>query len=202
MMPSTPGPWTSRASSDWQLRAHWNRGRRGMRSTPASGRAVTLKPVRIEGSTIIRIGIPTGKPWWRAGTTRGWRSCRRTARVGPLPCASDASSQSWLCQAARTTIADQWRDFYKCHALSLDRLCEKGWDVGEREPVRPQADTNPLVKRLPERLPERYRAVLTYRFLLNYSIGETADKMGVAKANAKVLQFRALKQAIAYDRAD
>lgn len=68
--------------------------------------------------------------------------------------------------------------------------------------MRPQADTNPLVKRLPERLPERYRAVLTYRFLLNYSIGETADKMGVAKANAKVLQFRALKQAIAYDRAD
>lgn len=153
MMPSTPGPWTSRASSDWQLRAHWNRGRRGMRSTPASGRAVTLKPVRIECSTIIRIGIPTGNPRWRAGTTRGWRSCRRTARVGPLPCASDASSQSWLFQAARTTIADQWRDFYKCHALSLDRLCEKGWDVGEREPVRPQADTNPPVKRLPERLP-------------------------------------------------
>jgi RNA polymerase sigma-70 factor (ECF subfamily) len=44
--------------------------------------------------------------------------------------------------------------------------------------------------------------VLTYRFLLNYSIRETADKMGLSEANVKVLQFRALKKAATLERED
>jgi RNA polymerase sigma-70 factor (ECF subfamily) len=42
--------------------------------------------------------------------------------------------------------------------------------------------------------------VLTYRFLLNYSIRETAEKMQLSESNVKVLQFRALKRAAALDR--
>jgi RNA polymerase sigma-70 factor (ECF subfamily) len=44
-------------------------------------------------------------------------------------------------------------------------------------------------------LPERYREVLTCRFLLNLSIKETALRMGLTEANVKVIQFRALKSA-------
>ncbi|HEY7850886.1 MAG TPA: sigma factor-like helix-turn-helix DNA-binding protein, partial [Ktedonobacterales bacterium] len=44
-------------------------------------------------------------------------------------------------------------------------------------------------------LPERYRDVLTYRFLLNCSLKETAARMNLTEANVKVLQFRALKKA-------
>lgn len=44
-------------------------------------------------------------------------------------------------------------------------------------------------------LPERYREVLNCRFLLNLSIRQTAEVMGISEANVKTLQFRALKRA-------
>jgi RNA polymerase sigma-70 factor (ECF subfamily) len=50
-------------------------------------------------------------------------------------------------------------------------------------------------QRILAQLPARYREVLTYRFLLNYSIKDTAAKMNLTEANVKVLQFRALKKA-------
>ena len=48
-------------------------------------------------------------------------------------------------------------------------------------------------------LPARYREVLTYRFLLNLSVRETAMSMGLTEANVKVIQFRALKRAAELD---
>ena len=48
-------------------------------------------------------------------------------------------------------------------------------------------------------LPARYREVLTYRFLLNLSIRETAVSMGLTETNVKVLQFRALKRSVELD---
>jgi RNA polymerase sigma-70 factor (ECF subfamily) len=55
------------------------------------------------------------------------------------------------------------------------------------------------VQALLQQLPERYRQVLTYRFLLNHSIRETAAKMHVSAVNVKILQFRALKKAAGID---
>jgi len=49
--------------------------------------------------------------------------------------------------------------------------------------------------RILAQLPARYREVLSYRFLLNYSLKETAAQMNLTEANVKVLQFRALKKA-------
>lgn len=37
--------------------------------------------------------------------------------------------------------------------------------------------------------------MLTYRFLLNFSLKETAARLNLSEANVKVLQFRALKKA-------
>ena len=51
------------------------------------------------------------------------------------------------------------------------------------------------VYNLLQALPERYREVLSYRFLLNLSIRETAATMGISEANVKTLQFRAIKHA-------
>jgi DNA-directed RNA polymerase specialized sigma24 family protein len=53
------------------------------------------------------------------------------------------------------------------------------------------------VARVLEVLPERYRDVLTYRFLLDLSVRETALSMGITETNFKVLQMRALKRAAA-----
>lgn len=104
------------------------------------------------------------------------------------------SMQSWLFQVARTTIADHWRQFYRLRSDSLDDLLASGWET----PAQAQAPVEPpdeRAQRLLDLLPERYREVLTYRFLLNYSIKETAEKMRLTEANVKVLQFRALKKA-------
>jgi RNA polymerase sigma-70 factor, ECF subfamily len=117
--------------------------------------------------------------------------------VRSIDSARTASSiQSWLFQVARTTIADHWRSFYQLRARSLDDLLAAGWE-GPAEASEPQRMTPPhdRVNRILERLPDHYREVLTCRFLYNFSIKETAARMGLSEANVKVLQFRALKKA-------
>jgi RNA polymerase sigma-70 factor (ECF subfamily) len=110
------------------------------------------------------------------------------------------SIQSWLFRVARTTIADYWRHFYRLRMNSLDDLLEGGWEGPAEESGRTVSDRpEARVQRLLQRLPERYRQVLTYRFLMNYSIRETATKMQLSEANVKVLQFRALKKAAAVE---
>lgn len=113
------------------------------------------------------------------------------------------SVQSWLFQVARTTVADHWRRFYRLRVSSLDDLLEAGWE-GPAEPQSTAPTVQPIVRvqRVLARLPERYREVLTYRFLQNCSIRETAELMHLSEANVKVLQFRALKKAAALEPAD
>lgn len=115
---------------------------------------------------------------------------------------SPETLQSWLFQVARTTIADHWRRFYRLRVNSLDDLLEAGWEgpasvAADPRSYQPEARARQLL----DRLPERYRDVLNYRFLLNYSIRETAEKMQLSESNVKVLQFRALKRAAALDLA-
>ncbi len=109
------------------------------------------------------------------------------------------SMQKWLFQVARTTIADYWRTYYRIASSSLDELLDAGWEgPALAEPVATNgASMQPgeQVRRILQALPEHYREVLTCRFLLNLSIRETADRMGLTEANVKVLQFRALKRA-------
>lgn len=120
------------------------------------------------------------------------------AARGIDPRRQEQSVQAWLFQVARTTVADHWRDFYRHRADSLERLLEAGLEVSAdesgRTEVRPQDDR---VQRILAQLPARYRDVLTHRFLLNLSIRETAERMGLSEANVKVLQYRALHRAAA-----
>jgi RNA polymerase sigma-70 factor (ECF subfamily) len=106
------------------------------------------------------------------------------------------SARSWLFKIAYTTIADYWRTHYRALTSSLDVCLEVGWEVPTEEVI---VGANELaaerVCNLLQGLPERYREVLSYRFLLNLSIRETAATMGVSEANVKTLQFRAIKYA-------
>jgi RNA polymerase sigma-70 factor, ECF subfamily len=106
------------------------------------------------------------------------------------------AAQAWLFQVARTTIADYWRGFYRLRTGSLDDLLAAGWDSPTitGEPATDQSAATRAAQILSQ-LPERYREVLTYRFLLNLSLKETAARMNLTEANVKVLQFRALKKA-------
>lgn len=106
------------------------------------------------------------------------------------------SSQSWLFQVARTTIADHWRAFYQLPARSLDDMLDAGWEGPlQGAPSSKPSSSGERTQAILARLPQRYREVLTYRFLLSYSVRETAARMGLSEANVKVLQFRALKKA-------
>lgn len=121
------------------------------------------------------------------------------AARGIDPRRQEQSVQAWLFQVARTTVADHWRDFYRHRADSLERLLEAGLEVSAESGqvnVRPPDDR---VQRILARLPARYRDVLTHRFLLNLSIRETAERMGLSEANVKVLQYRALHRAAAFE---
>jgi RNA polymerase sigma-70 factor, ECF subfamily len=112
-----------------------------------------------------------------------------------LDAGRDAQSiQSWLFQVARTTVADHWREFYRLRTDSLDDLLFGGWEAAAHE-APAETDAGARAQRILDRLPTRYRDVLTYRFLLNYSVRETAEQMCLSEANVKVLQFRALKRA-------
>lgn len=104
--------------------------------------------------------------------------------------------QHWLFQVARTTIADYWRVHYRVSVSSLDELLEAGWEgPAEADATLDGVRPEERVHRILQALPEHYREVLTCRFLLNLSIRDTAQKMGLTEANVKVLQFRALKRA-------
>ena len=107
------------------------------------------------------------------------------------------STRAWLFRVARTTIADYWRIRYRVIASSLEDLLETGWEgpVEEEPPLANSSRAAEQVQDILQVLPERDREVLTCRFLLNLSLRETADRMGVTETNIKVMQYRALKRA-------
>ena len=113
------------------------------------------------------------------------------------------STQKWLFQVARTTVADYWRVQYRLSTASLDALLDAGWEgpaQEEHEQTRSERLTpTERVQCILLALPDHYREVLTCRFLLNLSIKETALKLGLTEANVKVLQFRALKRAADFE---
>jgi RNA polymerase sigma factor (sigma-70 family) len=63
------------------------------------------------------------------------------------------------------------------------------------EPEEVGSNAPDKVRRLLERLPDNYRRILELRFLQAFSVREAAGQMGVSVANAKVLQYRALRMA-------
>jgi RNA polymerase sigma-70 factor, ECF subfamily len=101
----------------------------------------------------------------------------------------------WLFQLTRTMIADYWHACARVPVCSLEALLDAGWEGPAQEPLPQNETAAEYVRLLLQALPARYREVLTSRYLLNLSIRDTARRMGVTVANAKVLQFRALKRA-------
>ena len=109
---------------------------------------------------------------------------------------STRSARSWLFKIAHTTIADYWRTHYRALSTSLEVRLEVGWEGPTDEVILVTNErAAERVSNLLQALPERYREVLSCRFLLNLSIRETAATMGVSEANVKILQFRAIKHA-------
>src|SRR5258707_12355648 len=106
------------------------------------------------------------------------------------------STRTWLLQVARTTLADYWRMHYRGTTSSLDDLLEAGWEGRVDEgAARVKSGAAELGQEILQAWPERDQGILTFRFLLNLSVRETAVRMGLTETNTKVLQYRALKRA-------
>jgi RNA polymerase sigma-70 factor (ECF subfamily) len=139
------------------------------------------------------------------------------ARVGNRPDAEDLTAQvfmraveqldtsrdsgqivSWLYRVSQNAIADYWRGFYRLPVIGTEQVAP-GWEPSQPNEVRERpSDTNAAatrVRRVLERLPQRYAQVLELRFLQRMSVAETATRMGISHGNAKILQYRALRKA-------
>ncbi|HLJ69047.1 MAG TPA: sigma-70 family RNA polymerase sigma factor [Chloroflexota bacterium] len=109
---------------------------------------------------------------------------------------SEASVAKWLFTVARTVLADHWRKYYRTGtSVPLDDARLGDMPESAPEPGPTEASTK-LVEEVLTKLPERYRNVLERRFLLGYSIQETADELGISGDNVKVIQHRALAKAV------
>jgi RNA polymerase sigma-70 factor (ECF subfamily) len=114
------------------------------------------------------------------------------AALGPLRMsAKRAEVRAYLAKTAQSVLARYWRQRLGREATMIDvAAAERLYD----DP-RQVSDAAGRATRVLETLPERYRKVLELRFLEGLSIKETAHRMGVSVANAKVLQHRALRLA-------
>ncbi|MEL6105910.1 MAG: sigma-70 family RNA polymerase sigma factor [Planctomycetota bacterium] len=88
----------------------------------------------------------------------------------------EVSMRQWLCETS----------------LEMTRR----WSMNAKSPSRIVSDRQRSedLKRALEWLPENYREVLVLRFFESLSVSETAVALNCSVANAKVLQFRALKK--------
>lgn len=99
--------------------------------------------------------------------------------------------KAYLVKTARTVLADHWRKHYAMSAMSMElsRLpIASSLEPDNQRPAERAA-------RILALLPERSRRLLELRFLRGYSVREAATELGITEANARILQFRALKKA-------
>jgi RNA polymerase sigma-70 factor (ECF subfamily) len=115
--------------------------------------------------------------------------------------ASSGEIHGYLIATARTVLADFWARSYAVPAGGLDDRAAPAstFDVDADDPDDGRRQTAARAEELLGRLSESHRAVLDLRFLRGYSIKETAAALGISTANAKVIQWRALRRAAALD---
>lgn len=115
---------------------------------------------------------------------------------------------SWLYRVSQNAVADYWRAFYRLPLVGPEQVAP-GWEPADTRPMAttpPETGTTPAAAARPEpartrveallqRLPDNYRRVLELRFIQRLSVAETAERMGITRGNAKVLQHRALRRA-------
>jgi RNA polymerase sigma-70 factor (ECF subfamily) len=116
------------------------------------------------------------------------------AALGPLRLSAGRPEvRAYLAKTAQSVLARYWRHRLGMEATAIDVASAQRFVDDPSQP----SDAVERAKRVLDTLPDRYREVLVLRFLEGQTIKETARRMGVSVANAKVLQHRALRSAAA-----
>lgn len=111
--------------------------------------------------------------------------------------ATVAEIRAYLRATARTVLAAHWRETLGREITSIDDIADRAPEVEQSISTAPQH-----AKAVLDALPDNYRRILELRFLQGCSIKESAAKMAVTVANAKVLQHRALRLAAQINEQD
>jgi RNA polymerase sigma factor (sigma-70 family) len=115
------------------------------------------------------------------------RPMRTSATVGEV--------RAYLLTTARTVLATHWRRTLGRDVTTLD--LERVEDVLSGAPNNAAAAAR--AQKILDQLPQRYGQILRLRFLQGCSVREAATELGISVGNAKVLQYRALRQAAALE---
>jgi RNA polymerase sigma factor (sigma-70 family) len=107
------------------------------------------------------------------------------------PGASEGEVRAYLQATARSLLAEHWAAHY---GVEMTEYAEDAIPAATAARDRGDAGRR-RVAALLDRLPDHYRRVLELRFLRGLSVRETAHELEVSVANAKVLQWRALRRA-------
>jgi RNA polymerase sigma factor (sigma-70 family) len=110
--------------------------------------------------------------------------------------ASVGEVRAYLLTVARTVLATHWRRTLGRQITTIDPDVLDELTASTDESL-PRPGTAELVGQVLTSLPERYRTILQLRFLQAATVREAAKQMGITIANAKVLQYRALRHAAA-----
>jgi RNA polymerase sigma-70 factor (ECF subfamily) len=108
----------------------------------------------------------------------------------------DASFKNWLYQIARNAVRNHRRSAPYRLTVPLDALLPMAAPVARDAQDEDEGADGAAasVQAMLAPLPPRYRQVLELRFLSGLSVQETADRLAITVANAKVLQLRALQK--------
>ncbi|MGI8550799.1 MAG: RNA polymerase sigma factor [Dehalococcoidia bacterium] len=117
------------------------------------------------------------------------------------PSAAPQEIEAYLFRIARSDLADHWRRYAALRVVPIDEERESYPAADEEDADVPSLPSLAgELERILAILPPNYRRVLELRFYEGRTIKETARAMHVTEANAKVLQYRAVKRAAAYAR--
>jgi RNA polymerase sigma-70 factor (ECF subfamily) len=107
--------------------------------------------------------------------------------------ASVGEVRGYLLATGRTVLASHWRRHYAAEITSIDIDIDADRAALDEPPS--ESDAPRRVEALLADLPDRYARILQLRFLESCTLREAAKAMNVSLANAKVLQYRALRHA-------
>jgi len=105
-----------------------------------------------------------------------------------------SSFKTWLYTIAKNLVIEWYRHKEKTTPLVYEpeNKNESGDEENEESATKEEKLLGSILEKIKN---ERYRKVLELRYLMNYSIKETAVELEISEGNAKVIQNRALKKA-------
>lgn len=103
----------------------------------------------------------------------------------------DSSFKTWVYGIANNLVIDWIKHKMKNSVWNDEEDC----DIAERSEKNDNEEIFLLVNTILNELKENYKKILELRYLMNYSVKETAKALDISVSNAKVMQMRALRKA-------